>query len=235
MFLFLKLILAHLVADFVLQFEELYRLKVKSLLGHIAHVLIHGIVTLLCLFPYLNELTIWLFVAGLMATHLIQDFIKYTLTKKIPKNTFVYFMIDQCFHLLVLSAIFLLPVSSDVRGFPNHLILNTLYTQSIWTVNAIFFLLLTFASSYTLFAFYQSYRKDARPDHGITSLEIIYTSLERILIGGIALFTPNLLWLLITPLIGLVRLPIVKMRDQKDFMFSLTFSIILGLFFRLFQ
>jgi hypothetical protein len=42
MFLFLKLVLAHLIADFILQFEELYQLKIRSFLGHLAHVLIHG-------------------------------------------------------------------------------------------------------------------------------------------------------------------------------------------------
>lgn len=201
--------------------------------GHILHVLIHGAVTLLLCFPYLTEWTIWLFVTLLVGTHLTQDFIKYTLTKKIPKNTFLYFMADQFFHLLVLSAILLFPVSHEVRGFPNHPVLNMVYTQNIWTVNAIFFFLLTFAGSYTLFAFYQSYRKDARPDHGITSFEIIYNSLERIFIGGVVLFNPD--WTLATPLIGLVRLPSKKMRDWKDFMFSLVFSINLAGLFRFFQ
>lgn len=235
MFLFLKLVLAHLIADFVLQFEELYRLKLKSLWGHTLHVVIHGAVTLVLLFPYLNEPVIWLFTIGLVVIHLVQDFIKYTLTKKIPKNTFFYFMADQCVHVFVLSLIFMLPISQEVRSFPGHPVLNQLYTENIWTLNAIFLLLLTLSATYTLFAFYRSYRKDARPDHGITSLEIIVSALERILIGGTAAWAINPLWILVTPLAGCLRLPFKKMRDRNDFLISLVYAVLLGLLFRMFR
>lgn len=235
MFLFLKLILAHLLADFFLQIEELYRLKVQSIWGHIFHVLIHGAVTFTLLYPYLNEPVIWFFVIGLLMMHLVQDFIKYTLTKKIPKNTFLYFMADQFVHLFVIGLIFMLPVSCEVRGFPGHPLLNDLYTQNIWTLNAIFLILLTLAASYTFFAFYQSYRKNARPDHGITSLEIIVASLERILVGGTVLWVANPVWVLVTPLAGILRLPFKKMRDRVDFLVSITYAVLLGLLFRIFR
>jgi len=62
--LFLKLILAHLIADFILQFEELYQLKIRSFLGHLFHALIHGLVSLALLYPYLNVLQIWIFATG---------------------------------------------------------------------------------------------------------------------------------------------------------------------------
>ena len=39
MFLFLKLVLAHLIADFILQFEELYQLKVVPLQSYQSNVL----------------------------------------------------------------------------------------------------------------------------------------------------------------------------------------------------
>ena len=119
MFLFLKLILAHLIADFILQFEELYQLKVRSFLGQLFHVLIHGLVSLILLYPYLNNPSVWIFIAALVLIHLTQDLIKYSFTKKTPANTFAYFMTDQLCHVLVLSAVVLFPISREVRGFPD--------------------------------------------------------------------------------------------------------------------
>lgn len=234
MFLFLKLVLAHLIADFVLQFEELYQLKVRSLWGHILHVLIHGIMSLLLVFPYLNVPQMWLFIGGVIALHLIQDIIKYTLTKKIPKNTFVYFIGDQCVHILILSVILLFPISSQIRGFPQDAFLNRLYVNSQWTIGAIFFVLLTFAGSFTLYAFYKGTRKDLRPNHGITSFELLFAIAERTIAGTAALLVTNFLWLLLVPLVGIARLPFKIMRDRTDFLISISYAILLGLLFRLF-
>ena len=233
MFLFLKLLLAHLIADFILQFEELYQLKVRSLWGHIFHVLIHGLVSLALLYPYLKDPRIWIFVTLLVFLHLAQDFIKYTLTKKIPKNTFFYFMADQIVHGLVLCSILIFPVSSEILGFPGHPLLDAVYRDNAFTLLLIYFILLTFAGSYTIHAFYRSYIKDSRPLYGITSYEIIYTLLERSIIGVIVLGAPNLLWILLTPLVGLARLPLEKMRDRTGFLVSFLYAIVLSLCFRI--
>lgn len=233
MFLFLKLFLAHLIADFVLQFEELYRLKVRSLWGHILHVLCHGIVSLLLLFPYLNEPILWGFIVGLVLMHLTQDFIKYTLTQKIPKNTFVYFMADQFVHVLVLAVILLFPLSHEVRGFPHHPILDAVYRDNNFTLLMIFFLSLTFAASYTFHAFCRSFVKTAPPLYGITSFEMTYALIERSVIGLIILSVPNPFWgVLVTPLIGLARLPVKRMRDRNGFLVSLLYAVVLSLCFR---
>ncbi len=232
MFLFLKLFLAHLIADFILQFEELYQLKVRSVWGHLFHVLIHGIVSLVLLFPYLKNPGIWVFVAAVVLLHLVQDFIKYTLTKKIPKNTFFYFMADQFVHLLVLSSILLFPVSAEVRGFPGHPLLDAVYRDNAFTLLLIFFILLTFAGSYTIHAFCRSYVKDSPPLYGITSYEMTYTLLERSIIGIIVLGASNGLWILLTPLVGLARLPLKRMRSRAGFLVSLLYAILLGLCFR---
>lgn len=232
MFLFLKLFLAHLIADFVLQFEELYQLKVRSLWGHILHVLIHGVVSLLLLFPYLKHPGIWIFVAAVVLLHLVQDFIKYTLTQKIPKNTFFYFIADQCVHALVLSSILLFPISSEVLGFPGHPLLDAIYRDNAFTLLLIFFILLTLAGSYTIHAFFRSYVKNSPPLYGITSYEMTYTLLERSIIGVIVVGTPHLLWILVTPLVGLARLPLKRMRDRTGFLVSLLYAILLGLCFR---
>ncbi|MBU9889885.1 MAG: DUF3307 domain-containing protein [Candidatus Omnitrophica bacterium] len=232
MFLFLKLFLAHLIADFILQFEELYRLKVRSLWGHIFHVLIHWGVSLVLVWPYLDLPGIWIFVTAATLVHLTQDFIKYTLTRKIPKNTFLYFMADQCVHVLVLGAILFFPVSREVRGFAGHSLWDTLYRDSAFTLFLIFFILLTFAGSYTIHAFFRSYVKNTPPLYGITSFEMAYTLLERSIVGIVIVTAAHPLWILLTPLIGLFRLPFPNMRDRAAFLASFIYACLLSLCFR---
>jgi hypothetical protein len=225
MFLFLKLILAHLIADFILQFEELYRLKVRSFLGQLLHVLIHGLVSLALLYPYLNEPVVWAFAAGIVVIHLAQDLLKYSFTKKTPANTFIYFMTDQLFHILVISVIFLLPVSREVRGFPDSPLLDTLYRTDYWTLGAIFFITLTFAGSYILNAFTKSYLKGHAPLYLISSPEIAHALLERSLIAWILLATTSPLALLAIPLAGILRLPFKPLRDWTAFFLSVSYAV----------
>jgi hypothetical protein len=232
MFLFLKLILAHLIADFILQFEELYQLKVRSFLGQLLHVLIHGLVSLVLLYPYLNLPQIWFFVAGLVVVHLTQDLLKYSFTKKTPANTFIYFMVDQFFHVLVISAIFLLPVSREVRGFPDFALLDMLYRDNFWTLGAIFFITLTFAGSYVLNAFSKSYLKGHTPLYLISSQEIAHAILERSLIAWILLGGTSLWMLLLIPCVGVLRLPFKPLRNLIAFLLSLNYAVLITLLFQ---
>jgi hypothetical protein len=233
MFLFLKLILAHLIADFILQFEELYQLKVRSYLGQIFHVLIHGLISLILLYPYLNTLQIWFFVAGLTLVHLAQDLIKYSFVKKTPANTFIYFMTDQFCHILVISTVFLLPVSHEVRGFPSLPLLDMFYRVNAWTLDAIFFITLTFAGSYILNAFTKSYVKERSPLYLISSQEVAYAIFERSLIAWILVLSISAPWMLLfLPCTGIFRLPFKALRDLMSFLLSLSYGIWITLLFQ---
>ncbi len=232
MFLFLKLILAHLIADFILQFEELYQLKVRSFLGQLAHVLIHGVVSLALLYPYLNEPVIWIFVTGIVLVHLTQDLLKYSFTQKTPANTFVYFMTDQLCHVLVLSAIFLLPISREIRGFQDSTLLDMLYRTNFWTLGAIFFITLTFAGSYVLNAFTKSFLKGRSPLFLISSPEIAHAILERSLMAWILLSGGPFFTLLLIPCVGVLRLPFKRLRDWTAFLLSFDYALLITLLFQ---
>src|SRR5690348_8070655 len=122
MFLFYKLVLAHLVADFILQFEELYQLKLKSKLGHIFHALIHGGVCLILLLPYLPGRAFpWVFIAVIVTIHYFQHLLKCRLRDLYPKGNFYFFALDQIIHILFLATILLFPFSKAapaLTGFP---------------------------------------------------------------------------------------------------------------------
>lgn len=233
MFLFLKLYLAHFISDFVLQFEELYELKVRNMLGHILHVLIHILISIILVFPYLGNLSIWIFIIVISSVHLAQDLLKYHLAKKNKKNVFLYFVIDQFLHFAFLTTIFLLPLSTKILGFPNNPVLNFIYINNQWTLYAMFFIALTFAGSYFLNAFHKSYLKNTRPLHFITSFEIAYSLFERGLMGAIILFaSPK--WILILPLLGVFRIPFKILKNRNDFFMSFIYSVFLSLIFRLY-
>ncbi|MBI4711548.1 MAG: DUF3307 domain-containing protein [Candidatus Omnitrophica bacterium] len=233
MFIFLKLILAHLIADFILQFEELYQLKVRNFLGQFFHAVIQGLISLILLYPYLNALQIWFFVAWVVLAHLAQDLIKYKLTQKTPRKTFLYFMADQLCHILVLSTVFLLPISREVRGFPTSALVDILYRTNSWTVDAIFFITLTFAGSYILNAFIKSYLKDRQPLYLISSPEVAHAILERSLIAWILISSVSAAWMLfLLPCVGIFRLPFKTLRDLMAFLLSLSYGVWVTLLFQ---
>jgi len=227
----IKLYLAHLIADFVLQVDELYKLKIKGHLGHILHVATYFVVSLVLVIPYLGYPVIWVLLIVATIIHYIQDSIKYSLQSN-PKIAFHCFFIDQIGHFLVTALIFLFPVSQVILGFPNYPRLDAFYLSNQWTIFLILYITVTFGGSYLWYNFRKTFVPHTRPDHGITSFEMWHMLLERTLIIFIFLFTSNWLVMLGSPLIGILRLGSSKLRDKWDFLFSFIFTALLGWFFR---
>jgi hypothetical protein len=99
MIVIVKLILAHILGDFLLQPNSWVKAKEekKALAWQLyAHVLIHGLLTLLLLF----DITDWKLAAILMISHLIIDYIKLKFQTENSKIT--WFGIDQIMHLTVI-------------------------------------------------------------------------------------------------------------------------------------
>ncbi|MFA6600347.1 MAG: DUF3307 domain-containing protein [Candidatus Omnitrophota bacterium] len=231
--LFLKLYLAHLIADFVLQFDELYRLKVRSRWGHILHVFIHFLISCALAAPYLGYRSVELFIVSVTLIHYIQDHIKYRAQKDRHKM-FAAFVIDQILHLLVISTVFVLPESRLTLGIPEHAFLDALYRNPYWTKLSILFILATFGGSYLLHAFKRAYFENTRPDYGITRLEMSHDLVERSVVAFGILAAPNALWLSALPLVGVLRLPFLQTRNWTDFILSLTYAAFLGWIFKIF-
>lgn len=234
MLIFLKLCLAHLIADFILQFDELFQLKLKSIVGHFLHAFCHAAVSLLLLWPYLGDLFIWKFVLSICAIHFFQDLIKYRLMEKHKKHFFLVFTMDQAIHFLFLSTLFLFPEGNQVLGFASHPILNELYIENSWTLYAIAFVTTSFAGSFTLYAFRINFLADSRPDHFITSAEIIHGLVERSVVTWLFIFAPNSWPLIFSPAIGLIRPFFRRISNKTDFFMSFNYAAMVGMMFRLF-
>ena len=233
MFLFLKLYLAHLIADFVLQFEELYRLKLRALRGHIYHVLILAASSLVLALPYLKDPFIWIFIGAISFIHLFQDMVKYSLQQKDPKKMFWYFTIDQIFHLIFLSTILIFPISKLVLDMPGLSQANFFYGSNRWTLGAILFILSSFGGAYFLHAFRRSFFPNTREKHFITNFELVHGVVERTWISFLWL-CPHWIVIFLTPLIGFVRLFSNQLRSRPDFLLSFFYATLLGLVFRFF-
>ncbi|MDD5218830.1 MAG: DUF3307 domain-containing protein [Candidatus Omnitrophica bacterium] len=232
MYLFLRLYLAHLIADFILQFDELYKLKVKSRWGHVLHVAIHFLTSVLFAAPFLKYPSVWICLTGLTAAHYFQDELKYAVQKN-PKRMFVAFVTDQIVHFAVIGTVMVLPVSRLALGISDHPVLSAYYSSNPVVLLMILFVLATFAGSYLLHAFRMSYfAQVSRPDHAITRFEMIHAMIERTLIAGLFLFSPGIGWLIASPLVGIPRLFSKKLRDKTDFLFSYIYAALLGFFFR---
>lgn len=97
---FWSLLLAHVIADFPLQTDAIYRLKTRYSWGVLPHVLICTLINILVLYPYLNEPTVWSAIVVLGLIHTILDRTKISVSEKISRDSFFHFFLDQVLHVL---------------------------------------------------------------------------------------------------------------------------------------
>lgn len=101
MILFLKILLAHILGDFVFQPEKWVKDKEQKKIKSVKlyyHVVIHAI--LLLLFIQFNWTEYWLGFVIIITSHYLFDVLKLTFQHKKSKR--IWFFIDQILHLLVL-------------------------------------------------------------------------------------------------------------------------------------
>lgn len=102
MILFIKLVLAHLIGDFILQptawvkAKEERKLKAWQLY---AHVLIHAVLIIVIV----SDAYFWPWAVCIAGTHLVIDALKISLQREKTKR--ILFFIDQALHLVVLFAV----------------------------------------------------------------------------------------------------------------------------------
>lgn len=110
MILFTKLLLAHLIGDFLLQPDRWVEVKEKEKLSAwqlYIHALIHAALITLIIWDFSN----WLIPLLVFITHLIIDAFKLLLQKESNKRLF--FFVDQILHVIALSAIYYISNSSE--------------------------------------------------------------------------------------------------------------------------
>lgn len=122
MILLVKLVLAHLIGDFILQPDTW--VQDKNLRKHRSsilylHVLIHGLATWLLVW----DPSFWLPVFIIVVSHFIIDLAKINLQN--PRTQTLWFALDQCLHLAVIVSIWYVWEYSElqVKTFPTEVVL----------------------------------------------------------------------------------------------------------------
>ncbi|MCA5006765.1 DUF3307 domain-containing protein [Sphingobacterium bovistauri] len=100
--LFLKILLAHILGDFVLQTKSMVEKRKENVAYLVLHVLIHT--GLLVLFLYADLQAYWMLIAFIAFSHLAIDSLKIWFESKYPSKPLLYFCIDQLLHILILIA-----------------------------------------------------------------------------------------------------------------------------------
>jgi len=97
------LLLAHVVGDFPLQNDAIFRLKQKSMTGVVVHVIIFAAVALIILSPFLAQPVVWATVFMLSVVHLLLDHLKVKMTRRQSGDRFRYFLADQALHIFFIG------------------------------------------------------------------------------------------------------------------------------------
>lgn len=90
------LLLSHLIGDFPLQTNQIYRLKNKSWLGIVLHAVVHVVVTAMLI---RQPLSVWSMLLWLGILHFLIDLTKLRLP---IKQQWLGFLLDQAAHLITL-------------------------------------------------------------------------------------------------------------------------------------
>jgi hypothetical protein len=148
MFILLRLLLAHFIADFPLQFNKIYELKNKSLVGGIPHALIVAICFIACSWPYLGIPGIWVFIYFFSFLHLFQDSTKIKLGSR--KYSIWLYLLDQLFHIVTISTILVTKLKYLTPPQENGNLFITLYNNNLFVVFLIVFIAATYNGAFLI-------------------------------------------------------------------------------------
>ncbi len=167
MFLFLRLLLAHLTADFLLQTNGIFKIKVKYSWGVLLHGGIAGLSGFFFALPYLHNKSVIAFLIISWVVHIFQDKAKIIINLHVERNNLWTFLFDQFLHVSV-AAVVAAGCDSVVR-VPFPLCsgrLEALYANDKLVIAAIWVIVLT----YGMFVLQEYIKKTIKGDkkEGVT-------------------------------------------------------------------
>jgi len=141
LFLFYRLLLAHIIADFPLQTNQIFKIKTNTEWGVLIHTLIVLIFSILFAFPYLEDPKVIIVLLVIFLSHTLIDKLKMEYSKKIKNQSIRILLLDQALHIAIIAILTFNFTESYLLISPfNSLFINYLidiYNNDIFIVSLI--------------------------------------------------------------------------------------------------
>jgi hypothetical protein len=139
--LFYRLLLAHLVADFPLQTNQIFKVKTNTEWGVLIHTLIVLIFSILFTFPYLEDPKVIIILLVIFLSHTVIDKLKMEYSNKTKNQSIRILLFDQALHLAIIAVLTFNFTESYLLSSPfNSVFLNYLidvYNNDIFIISLI--------------------------------------------------------------------------------------------------
>ncbi|MDI6782727.1 MAG: DUF3307 domain-containing protein [bacterium] len=186
MYIFYRLLLAHLLAEFPLQFDLIYRLKVSKKTGIWLHAFIFFAVAVLLLIPWWGVGRFWVFLVFLLLTHYALDRLKIIFYRRFQVDNLGIFLLDQVAHIGCISLVFFIELDEKLRyNLPTALnAFTVVYQDNQLILIFIGYLFATFGASFLVY-YLERLLFASRTEKGfLTTAEKYYT-----IFGGLLITT----------------------------------------------
>jgi len=141
MFLFYRLLLAHIIADFPMQTKQIFKVKTNTEWGVLIHTLIVLIFSILFAFPYLEDPKVIIILLVIFLSHTVIDKLKMEYSKKTKNQSIRILLLDQALHISIIAILTFNFAESYLLSSPfNSAFLNYLidiYNSDIFIVSLI--------------------------------------------------------------------------------------------------
>ena len=105
MYLFYRLLLAHIIADFPLQTNQIFKVKTNTEWGVLIHTLIVLLFSILFAFPYLENLKVLIILLIIFLSHTVIDKLKMEYSKKTKNQSMRILLLDQALHIAIIAVL----------------------------------------------------------------------------------------------------------------------------------
>ena len=233
MFLFWRIILAHILGDFPLQTDTIYHLKVRSRLGGLAHGAVFIILNLLLGWPYLGNKLILAYLIGIGLIHAVIDRMKISFKGRYTQGeTIITFLSDQFVHIALIALV----IPMTTRLAPLTILsprgLAGLYYNNKFIFFAIAYSFVSYGGFIFSAAFKNTFSKSTISVSSIPEFQKRYGFVERILITLLIMTWSPLLTIVIAAAPRLIPSLNKKTGGWGDFFINYCLALIIGLILR---
>jgi len=141
MFLFYRLLLAHIIADFPMQTNQIFKVKTNTEWGVLIHTLIVLIFSIFFAFPYLEDPKVIIILLVIFLSHTVIDKLKMKYSKKTKNQSIRILLLDQALHVAIIAILTFNFTESYLLSSPfNSVFLNYLidiYNSDIFIISLI--------------------------------------------------------------------------------------------------